>query len=564
MKRITYLILTIGIVLSACDDEFLDVQSTNLADDLIWASPSTAEAFIVGLYNGIRLTEKEQDVTEGSVGFQRGLHWALWCSITDETIYSNDDETYLVQRGQLSPSLFGFTSTAWGRGYRGIREANLALQNIPSVDITDERKIILNAEVRFIRAWRYFVLLKGFGGVPLIGDRVAQIGEDYSDLYVRATIDETVDYIISELDAAATDLPNRNDASWERGRATEEVALALKSRVLLYAASPLFTNDTNDPTKWQEAADAAAVVMDMGYSLVDNLDSDPAENYRRLFVNGPTNEDIFIREFNVSSWTIPIERMNAPNGYGGWGGNCPMQNFVDDFEMSNGMAIDELGSGYDDQDPYTDRDPRFYATVLHNGASYRGRDVETFVPGGQDSADGPENWNTSPTGYYMRKFFNEDIALDDWDNMGTTTPWRYIRYAEILLNYAEAQNEAVGADASVYEAINQVRGRAGMPNIPAGLTQAQMREKIRNERRVELSFEEHRYFDVRRWKIAMDVENRPARRVNITNDGFGNLAYDYTQEALSGKQFLEQHYWFPIPIDEINSSNGALTQNPLY
>lgn len=563
MKKLAYILIIVSVAFTSCDDDFLNVPSTDLSDDLIWADPALAEAFIVDLYNGIRLTEKEQGRDEGAVGFQRGLHWALWASISDEAIYSNDDETYLVQRGQLSPSLFGFTSTAWGRGYRGIRDVNLALDKLPGLDISDERNTLLKAELRFIRAWRYFALLKGFGGVPIVGDLVTEIGGDYTALYNRKSISETIDYIVNELNYSIDELPDRYNDDWDQGRATTEVAMALKARLLLYAASPLYSG-SDDAAKWQDAADAAAEVMNLGYELVKDLDSDPSENYRKLFLVGPTNEDIFMREFNITSWTIPIERMNAPNGYGGWGGNCPMQNFVDDFEMSNGMQIEESGSGYDDQDPYVNRDPRFYATILSNGADYRGREVETFLPGGQDSPDGQENWNTSPTGYYMRKFLNESIELDDWNNMGTTTPWRYIRYAEILLNYAEAQNEATGPSQSVNDAVNAVRIRAGMPPLPAGLDKAQLRERIRNERRVELGYEEHRYFDVRRWKIAMETENQPAGRVVINKADDGTLSYDYSQEALSGKLFLEQHYWFPIPLEEINSSGGLLSQNPDY
>jgi hypothetical protein len=563
MKKLAYIFLIVSVAFTSCEDDFLNVPSTDLSDDLIWADPELAEKFIVDLYNGIRLTEKEQSRDEGAVGFQRGLHWALWSSISDEAIYSNDDETYLVQRGQLSPSLFGFTSTTWGRSYRGIREVNLALEKLPGLDITDERSTFLMAELRFIRAWRYFTLLKGFGGVPLIGDVVTDLGGDYSALYDRNSISETIDYVISELNFAADGLPDRFNGDWDRGRATTEAALALKSRVLLYAASPLYAG-ADDPAKWQTAADAAQAAMGLGFELVDDLDSDPSENFRKLFLVGPTKEDIFMREFNITSWTIPIERMNAPNGYGGWGGNCPMQNFVDDFEMANGMPIDDAGSGYDDQDPYTGRDPRFYATILHDGADYRGRNVETFLPGGQDSADGQENWNTSPTGYYMRKFLNEDIQLDDWNNMGTTTPWRYIRYAEVLLNYAEAQNEATGPNQSVYDAVDAVRERGGMPKLPVGLSKDQMRLRVRNERRVELGYEEHRYFDVRRWKIAMVTENEPAGRVVINKAGDGSLSYDYSQEALSGKMFMNQHYWFPIPLDEINASGGKLEQNPDY
>jgi hypothetical protein len=188
--------------------------------------------------------------------------------------------------------------------------------------------------------------------------------------------------------------------------------------------------------------------------------------------------------------------------------------------------------------------------------------VETFLPGGKDSPDGNEPWNTSPTGYYLRKFLKESISLDDWNNMGTAT-WRYFRYAEILLNYAEAQNEAVGPDQSVYDAINAVRARAGMPALPAALSQEQMRDRIRNERRIELAYEEHRYFDVRRWLIAEEVENEPAQGMSVQKNNDGTFTYT-VKEALAGKNFQPQHYWFPIPIQEINASNGAIEQNPFY
>jgi hypothetical protein len=468
-----------------------------------------------------------------------------------------------VQRGQLSPVLYGWTSTTWGRSYRGIREVNLALQNISATPVTDERRNLLTAELRFIRAYRYFDLLKGFGGVPIIGDRVTTLTDDFSELYERKSISETVAYIQSELDAVIPALPADPGSDWERGRATSTAAMGLKSRLLLYSASPLYTGGANDAGKWQEAADAAKAVMDLNkFDLVKDLDADPAENYRKFFLSAPGVEDIFYREYTVTSRAMAMERMNAPNGFGGWGGNCPMQNLVDDYEMSNGMPIEDAASGYDPQDPYEDRDPRFYASILYNGAPYRGRQIETFLPGGKDSPAGNEPWNTSPTGYYLRKFLNENISLDDWNNMGTS-PWRYIRYAEILLNYAEAQNEAVGPDPTVHDAINQIRSRAGMPDLPAGLTQEQMRERIRNERRVELAYEEHRYFDVRRWLIAEDVENQMARGMSVIKNGDGTFTYAI-KEALTGKTFSAKHYWFPIPIEEINASNGAIEQNPLY
>lgn len=565
-KSIFILGVLITLFLSSCEKDFLDVDSPNLTDQAVWADPNLADAFIRGLYTSVRLADKEPGHNGGDTpaGFGRGFHWAMWNSVSDEAIYSNDDATYLVQRGQLSPSNYGFMSTVWGRSFRNIREVNIALTNIDvaTSPFDAQTKQRLVAELHFIRAFRYFELLRGFGKTPIIGDVVYDLNSDYAPLYDRKDIPVVVSYIEKELDMAIAGLPATNGA-----RATNGAAMALKSRLLLYAASPLFTNDVDDVQKWQKAANTAKAVMDLNrYSLVTNLDANPTENYRKLFVKQTaTSEDIFMRFYVSTSSSggraIPVERMNGPNGSGGWGGNCPTQNFVDDYEMDNGLPITAPASGYNAQDPYLNRDPRFYASVVYNGKVFRDRAYESFLPGGKDSPEGNEPWNTSKTGYLMRKFMREDITLDSWNDMGTS-PWRYFRYAEILLNYAEAQNEAVGPDVSVYAAINKVRNRAGMPSL-VGLSKSQMRDRIRNERRVELAFEEHRYFDVRRWKIAMQTENQEARGISITKNSNGTYTYG-PRIALTGKMFLEQHYWFPIPLEDITASNNVLIQNPKY
>ena len=566
MKNIIFSFLLLSILCISCESDFLEVDSPDLTDQALWADPVLVEAYIINQYTGIQKAEKEPSIggwQDSPFGLSRGYHWAMWASNTDEAVYSNDDQTYLVQKGQLSPSNYGWTSTTWGRSYRAVREINLCLSKLDETPIEADRVELLNAELRFLRAYRYFNLLKSFGKVPVVGDVVATLEDDFSAFYEKKEIAEVVSYITGELDVAIAKLPRTSGSDWQNGRATAGAAMALKSRLLLYAASPLYTNGADDAQKWQAAADAAKKVMDLKlYDLVDDLDSDPVVNYRTFFQTNNTVEDIFTRQFNVSTHAIPIERMNAPNGFGGWGGNCPMQNLVDDFEMDNGYSIEDPLSGYDPQNPYVNRDPRFYATILFNGAPYRGRDIEVFLPDGKDSPDGNEPWNTSPTGYYMRKFVNDAVDLNDWDNQGHS-PWRYFRYAEILLNYAEAQNEANGPDASVYEAINKIRLRADMPGLPAGLSKDVMRERIRNERRIELLYEEHRYFDVRRWMIAMDIENQDAMGISITKADDGTLTYA-PKVALAGKTFMEKHYWFPIPQEEINAANGALKQNPGY
>ncbi|WP_143305885.1 RagB/SusD family nutrient uptake outer membrane protein [Chitinophaga vietnamensis] len=553
----TYHIIYILVVMmiagsvTSCKRDFLDISPTDkvsqgslLSDSLLF------EAFVVNRYLGVKLQDKE-DIP----GFGRGFTWAMWSSLSDEAIYNNDDNTWLIVRGQLAPENLGIAGTVWGRSYRSIRECNYALQNVSKVPMSEAHRKTLTAELRFIRAYRYFDLVINYGGVVLMGDKVYNLTDNLADdaLFQRAAIKPCVDYILAELDAAAAGLPAANNDSWKLGRATSGAAMALKARMALYAASPLYNAGT-----WAAAAAAAKAVIDLNrYSIYTG-------GYAKLFLTPDNNEIIFERLYTKNASHFPLEIASAPNGYGAWGGNTPLQNLVDDYEMNNGKPITDPASGYDPQNPYNNRDPRLAASILYNGAQYRGRAVETFLPGGKDSKDGNENWNTSKTGYYMRKFQNDDYPINNpWDVAGFQ-PWIYIRYAEILLDYAEAQNEAAGPDASVYNAVNQVRQRAGvnMPPLPAGLSQADMRTRIRNERRVELAFEEHRFYDVRRWMIAMTTENVPAYGIDVAKNG---TTFTYTRKvALTGRSFQQKHYWLPIPRAEIQASNNRLTQNNGY
>jgi hypothetical protein len=326
--------------------------------------------------------------------------------------------------------------------------------------------------------------------------------------------------------------------------------MALKARLLLYAASPLYNVGS-----WADAAAAAKAVIDLSqYSL--------AADYSKLFLTAGSSEIIFARQYAIGARHVCLEIANGANGYNGWAGNTPLQNMVDAYEMNNGKVITDATSGYDAQNPYENRDARFYATILYNGASYRGSTVQTYTPGGKDSQDGPSNWNTSKTGYYLRKFMDDNNPIDNPWNVAGLQPWIYLRYAEVLLNYAEAQNEAVGPDASVYSAVNLVRQRASVnqPALLAGLSQSDMRDAIRRERQVELAFEEHRFYDVRRWKIADVTENVPAYGVTVVVGTGGS--YVYTRKvALSGRLFAEKNYWLPIPRAEIQASNDQLSQN---
>lgn len=556
--KLTYTLLAgaIGLagLLAGCNDDFLNVEATDrISDDAIVSDSSLFEDFVINRYMGVRLQDKEAEGTPP--GFGRGFEYALWASISDEAIYNNDDNTWVIQRGLMAPENIGIAGTLWSRSYRSIREINYALTNIAEVEMSQARKDLLIAELKFIRAYRYHDLVRNYGSVVLMGDAVYNLDDDLTQdaLFQKSSIADGINYILTQLDEAAAVLPTANNTTtWQLGRATKGAALALKSRIALYAASPLYSAGS-----WQAAADAAKAVMTMGYTL--------HSDYQSLFHTSSSKEIIFERLYVIGARHVCLEISNGPNGYGGWAGNSPLQNLVDAYEVkedANTAVPFDWSNTAHVAAPYENRDPRFYASILYNGAEYRGREIETFLPGGQDSKDGKDNWNASKTGYYLRKFLDDNLPINNpWDVAGIQ-PWIYMRYAEILLNYAEAQNEAVGPDASVYDAINQIRQRVDMPDLPAGLSKEEMREAIRRERQVELAFEEHRFYDVRRWMIAMETENEPAYGINITKSG-NTLTYE-RKVALDGRKFEQKHYWLPIPRAEIQSSGNKLQQSPNY
>lgn len=549
-KNISLILVAAGFAaLGACKKDFLQTTPTSIITDAaVWADSSLAEAYVTGRYIGVGGNNDG-----GKPGFGRAFEDAWMSSVTDESVVVWDNNTWFVQQGALTPDRTGWMSDTWVRSYRSIREVNDAFKNIDKVPMSSYGKDRLKGELHFIRAYRYLDLIRNFGDVPLVGDRVYNLEDtNFDSLFVRKPVQECIQYAVSELDAAAQLMQGK---SYPIGRGSYEAALALKARLLLYAASPLYTKDVNDKARWTAAAAAAKAVMDLHKFTLYN-------NYKTLFTISGTTEDIFERVYSPTNEHTNLELVNGPNGYGGWGGNTPMQNLVDDYEMADGSRFD-WNNPTEKANPYQNRDPRFYASILYNGAPYRTRTVETFLPGGKDSKDGNGNWNTSPTGYYVRKYINEGNPIEN-PNQTAYQPWKYLRYAEVLLNYAEAQNEAIGPDGTVYDAVNAIRARAGMPELPKGLSTDSMRSRIRNERRIELAFEEHRYFDVRRWKIAETTENIPAYGILPSKQTDGSIVYTRII-ALANRKFDKlKNYWAPIPQSEINSSGKKLSQNDGY
>jgi hypothetical protein len=463
----------------------------------------------------------------------------------------------------------------WADWYQGIYRANLFLEkstdykNIIFRDTIDPnnksnyyyqvRDIAwLRAEARFLRAYYHFELIKRYGGVPIM-TKSSNTTEELKAM-TRKSFDECVAFIESEIDAVIPELKDTwvgFDSDKWRGRATQGAARALKARVLLYAASPLF-NPNNNSQKWEKAAKAAHDVIAMNmYSLYND--------YKGLFRlgNGADGnpEVIFAQQGFTRN---DFERRNYPIGYdqGGQGSTCPSQNLVDAYEMkASGMAINEPGSGYDPANPYAGRDPRLAMNILTNNTTFKGRPVECWV-GGLDGLGKPK---ATTTGYYIRKFMDENLNLAQ--NTTSMHVWILFRYAEILLNYAEAMNEAYGPEAkagytlTAKQAVDAVRNRTGvaMPILPPGLSKDEMRNRIRNERRVELAFEEHRFFDVRRWKMAEQTENMPIMRMKITRSNSG--AFTYLVEKAEDRVFYNKMYLYPIPEVEVLKSEGRLIQN---
>jgi hypothetical protein len=354
----------------------------------------------------------------------------------------------------------------------------------------------------------------------------------------------------------------------ERGRVGQSSALALKSRVLLLAASPLW-NTSGDVSKWQKAADASLACIQLAEANAGNLDlmtwADLTGDKLYCANNWETNGPKEALLWGYANDRNDIELNNAPVSFAGALGRCnPSQELVDAFEMkSTGLPITDATSGFDPMNPYANRDPRLALSIFYNGNKFKNIVVETYAsdPNGLMGKDGiGVNVNATRTGYYMAKFLSPNVVWNTGSNSNRRRPPILMRYAEVLLNYAEALNEAQGPVSDVYKYVNKVRNRAQMPNLPTGLSKEQMRARIQNERRVEFCFEEMRFFDVRRWKLGTTYFNKPITGVKITVDA--------TKKPISFEKFeVEKRQWdekmnlYPINQNERYRATN-LVQNP--
>jgi hypothetical protein len=583
MKKVNIVVSTLiisfalpGIMISSCKREET-IPKDWFGDDLVFDTLDrlgTVAAFNLNdLYNYI------------PGGFNRISNDFLDAASGDAVPSRNNTLVEYYTNGRIS--VLNNPDPYWANSYYGIRRANIFMKNIgkvPIVQTADSNAAKLTrqywrAEARFIRTLMYFELLKRYGGVPLLRDTIFTLDDDLQ--IARNTFEQCVNYIISECDIVKDSLRKEPIPDGEWGKIPRGAAIALKCRVFLYAASPLFNGGgietdpakkaltgylTNDPARWQKVIDAAEELNALNYyNLVTGASG---IGYLNVFIQ-KKNVEIILAKQSANNTTL--ETTQAPVGYGSptpnLGLTSPTQNFVDAFPMLNGLQpFNPDGtingpSGYSATVPYGSRDPRMAFTIFYNGApNWLGRAPQTFE-GGLDKPNRATTAVQTKTSYYLRKFLGSFPTGTTYGNQSHNFP--IFRYAEILLNYAEALNE-MGRTEDAVTQIKLIRGRAGITagantryGIAVGITQDQMRELIRNERRIELSFEEHRFWDLRRWKVANTALTGPLYGMKITS-GTSGLTYERIQ--VSTMIFNNKLYHMPIPYDE-TTKNLALIQN---
>lgn len=584
MKKLIYILISLAFVSAGCESA-LDIKPFNRFDaEFIFVDAIKSEQYVVRTYNHLPYGNSQDN------GYNRlNGGAAMIASASDEAMPNASTPVEILTNGSWSPSS-GNPDARWNENYQAIRAINLGLENLPLLEGVPDLRNRLTAELYFMRAFAHFELLKRYGGVPII-DRTLALDEDLN--ITRNSFEATVDFILSDLDEAIKFLPTPEEiAGGELGRASTGTALALKSKVLLLAASDLFNGPGYDGStnpligygsynaaRWENAAKSAADVINLNYyelfkpkTLTDALDdataaSNGQANYTDLFTTLVGNKELIL--IRTSELNNMVEKKNSPVGFtNGQGTTNPSQQMVDAYGMLNGLSIDDPASGYDLLNPYVGRDPRFEASIFYNGKFWVNREVQTFI-GGEDNMT--TSTEATKTGYYLAKFMQSSVKISGSES-DTRHCFPLIRYAEILLNYAEAMNEAYGPDAdpkgygkTAREAVEEVRNRVLRPSnavVPANVdTQEKMRDYIRAERRVELAFEDQRHIDVRRWKIAPETIGQNLKGIRITKSG-DVLNYEVLNNV-SQRTFSPKMYLYPIPKKEVDN-NKALVQNPLW
>ncbi|MEH6406534.1 MAG: RagB/SusD family nutrient uptake outer membrane protein [Leeuwenhoekiella sp.] len=612
-QRITIYFLAVLTFMSitGCNDDFVNITPlSEVSEESVWSDEGLATAAVTGIYNGL-----------GAGGFGE----QMLASLSDEAIFTHTGRginTVMESRANSNDTGWIDATHDWNVMFQYIRSANLAISKLNEEGLENvELRERLLGEALYLRAYYYHQLLRFYGGVPIL-DVPFDLDSEF-DL-PRNSFEECVNFIVSDCDTAFDLLDGKN---LDRGRADAATALALKSRVLLYAASDLHdisvasSNSTlisgysnkelvgyttgNQSERWVSAMNATKAAMDYSgagykFGLSEPVSFEEGkQNYSDIALsrNGGEADIIWEREFIEASGP-QVGLNNGPNGYHNWAGNTPLQNLVDAYGMSDGSEFN-----WDDPEesssPYKNREPRFYATILFDGADWKprpadaaDRDPANQIQTGQyeinsgseitthfglDTRQGPiEDWNGSRTGYYFKKFINPDPDFVD-QNDRQTIPWPFFRYTELVLNYVEAVLEVGGNEGEAKMWLNQIRYRAGLPAVTA--SGQELMDIYRNERLLELAYEEHRYHDARRWMIAPTTLGAPAGIIQITGTlkaganvslyqyDTDNYNYSYVRGVIDpgfeNRLWLDKSYFLPIRDNELKADT-ALIQNPGY
>lgn len=546
MKYILIIFLT-ALAFTACED--LEITpSDRLSDAAIWTDASTANLFLNDIYFSLNA----------------GPYPTVWTNLPSEISNDpldnfTDNTTYGPEAGPPSAQLFNSGSynpsntlfnNQWKNMYASIRKCNLFFEKVQAANYAAATKTVMLAQARFLRAYFYKQLADLYGGVPIITEVLRNdSGEDI--FYPRSTYEETINFITSECQLAADSLP----AKWtgkDIGRITRGAALTMKGAAELYAG------------RWSDAAATnQSIISELGNGQVYDLFG----SYAGIFYqNNENNKEVILdiqyapelRYRNINQyWGVPMVAKGA-----GWGTCNPTQNLIDCYEFSDGKTEVEGSALFDPESPYANRDKRFYASVIYDGSMWRGTRIYTRlgIPNNANEINVTgKTGNCGRTGYFTKK--QQDSTIYSTSSRLDGLNFIVYRYAEVLLNYAEAKNELSGPDATVYDAVNKVRQRAGQPALPEGLDQAAMRERIRRERRVELAFEGKYFYDIMRWRTAEQIFSQPIRGMKITTVS-GALVYEKIN-VRSVSFDPAKNYLQPIPQYALDQ-NTALTQNPGY
>lgn len=585
------LLLVVQFLAPGCKRGFLDqVPDDRITIDEVFSKRRSTEQYLANIYDRIR---DESNQWEGNP-------WLGCSDEADMTWARNGYNSYFINIGSWDPTS-GFYDF-WTHYYQGIRSTSYFIENADKCQeilaLPDGGALLkkYKAEARLLRAYFYFCLLRQYGPIPLLGENTLPADVPFEQTQIpRNSYDECVDFILGELDKASPDLPLQQTDLVEYGRVTKAFAMAIRSRVLLYAASPLFNGNSDyasfknqdgkalisqqaDGSKWQKAADAAKAVIDLGiFSLLKKNDAsgnfDPFLSCRDVLLDPWNKETIFAKAGNdLYGWEVHC----SPRFAGGWSGIAATQQIVDAFHTSNGKMINEPGSEYVEEgfsttdtkytkagtyNMYVNREPRFYVCITYNGMTWFNtsegvKKVELYNTGNTGKQG---SYDYSRTGYIVRKNYHPDTYPRQ--SRSVKRPLVLSRLGEIYLNYAEALNEVQPGNPDILKYVNAIRERAGIPGLPAGLSQSDMRMRIRQERRIELAFECHRYFDTRRWKVALQTDAGPFYGMNVDAGTSLQDQSFYKRTVFETRVFAQKHYFFPIPQFDIDR-NKKLVQNP--